>query len=93
VVCPFLLGLLHPILVKNTPVSALGRWGVRKTFARNRCPIEILKMKIRTKSYIEKLLLEPKPNSEPLLIVIPSAQLAQNPMLCAVFCPTTKNES
>jgi hypothetical protein len=31
-------------------------------------------MKIRTKSYIEKLLPEPKPNSEPLLITIKLSQ-------------------
>jgi hypothetical protein len=42
-------------------------------------------MKIRTKSYIEKLLPELQPNSEPLLMCIASAPILQNPMLCAVF--------
>jgi hypothetical protein len=42
-------------------------------------------MKIRTKSYIEKLLPEPKPNSEPMLMGIASAPILQNPMLPAVF--------
>jgi hypothetical protein len=38
-------------------------------------------MKIRTKSYIEKLLPEPKPNSEPMLMCIASAPILQNPLL------------
>jgi hypothetical protein len=38
-------------------------------------------MKIRTKSYIEKLLPELKPNSEPMLIGIASAPILQNPVL------------
>jgi hypothetical protein len=42
-------------------------------------------MKIRTKSYIEKLQPELKPNSEPLLMGIASAPILQNPMLAAVF--------
>jgi hypothetical protein len=42
-------------------------------------------MKIRTKSYIEKLLPEPKPNSEPLLMGIDSAPILQNPLLVAVL--------
>jgi hypothetical protein len=37
-------------------------------------------MKIRTKSYIEKLLPEPMPNSEPLLMGIASAPILQNPL-------------
>jgi hypothetical protein len=37
------------------------------------------------KSSIEKLLPEPLPNSEPLLIGLPSAALAQNAMLAAVM--------
>jgi hypothetical protein len=45
-------------------------------------------MKIRTKSYIEKLLPEPKHNSEPMLMGIASAPILQNPLLPAgVFCP------
>jgi hypothetical protein len=40
-------------------------------------------MKIRTKSYIEKLLPEPKPNSEQMLMCIASAPILQNPMLVA----------
>jgi hypothetical protein len=40
-------------------------------------------MKIRTKSYIEKLLPEPKPNSEPMLMGIASAPILQNPLLVA----------
>jgi hypothetical protein len=40
-------------------------------------------MKIRTKSYIEKLQPEPKPNSEPLLMGIASAPILQNPLLYA----------
>jgi hypothetical protein len=39
--------------------------------------VEILKMKIRTKSYIEKLLPELKPNSEPMLMGIVSAPILQ----------------
>jgi hypothetical protein len=42
-------------------------------------------MKIRTKSYIEKLLPEPMPNSEPMLMGIASAPILQNPMLPAVL--------
>jgi hypothetical protein len=38
-------------------------------------------MKIRTKSYIEKLLPELKPNSEPMLMGIASAPILQNPLL------------
>jgi hypothetical protein len=38
-------------------------------------------MKIRTKSYIEKLLPELKPNSEPMLMGIASAPILQNPVL------------
>jgi hypothetical protein len=49
--------------------------------------VEILKMKIRTKSYIEKLLPELKPNSEPMLIGIASAPILQNPLLSA--CAST----
>jgi hypothetical protein len=52
--------------------------GDLKSSARNRCPTEILK--IRTKSYIEKLLPELKPNSEPMLMCIASAPILQNPM-------------
>jgi hypothetical protein len=44
-------------------------------------------MKIRTKSYIEKLLPEPKPNSEPMLMGIASAPILQNPLLPAGFLP------
>jgi hypothetical protein len=44
-------------------------------------------MKIRTKSYIEKLLPELKPNSEPLLMGIASAPILQNPLLSA--CAST----
>jgi hypothetical protein len=40
-------------------------------------------MKIRTKSYIEKLLPEPQPNSEPMLMGIAAAPILQNPMLPA----------
>jgi hypothetical protein len=42
-------------------------------------------MKIRTKSYIEKLLPEPQPNSESLLMGIASAPILQNPLLVAGF--------
>lgn len=42
-------------------------------------------MKIRTKSYIEKLLPELKPNSEPMLMGIASAPILQNPLLVAVL--------
>jgi hypothetical protein len=38
-------------------------------------------MTIRTKSYIEKLLPEPQPNSEPLLMGIAAAPILQNPLL------------
>jgi hypothetical protein len=40
-----------------------------------------MKKNEKYKSSIEKLLPEPQPNSEPLLIGLPSATLAQNPML------------
>jgi hypothetical protein len=40
-----------------------------------------MKKNEKYKSPFEKLLPEPKPNSEPLLIGLPSATLAQNPML------------
>jgi hypothetical protein len=40
-------------------------------------------MKIRTKSYIEKLLPELKPNREPMLMGITSAPILQNPVLPA----------
>jgi hypothetical protein len=42
---------------------------------------EIQMMKIRTKSYIEKLLPELKPNSEPMLMGIAAAPILQNPLL------------
>jgi hypothetical protein len=42
-------------------------------------------MKIRTKSYIEKLLPEPQPNSEPMLMDIASAPILQNPVLAVVL--------
>jgi hypothetical protein len=42
-------------------------------------------MKIRTKSYIEKLLPELKPNSEPMLMGIAAAPILQNPMLATVL--------
>jgi hypothetical protein len=57
-------------------------WGNLKFFRQEPLPnqpvgrqVEILKMKIRTKSYIEKLLPEPKPNSEPMLMGIASAPI------------------
>jgi hypothetical protein len=42
-------------------------------------------MKIRTKSYIEKLLPELKPNSEPMLMGIAAAPILQNPLLTADY--------
>jgi hypothetical protein len=42
-------------------------------------------MKIRTKSYIEKLLHELKPNSEPMLMGIASAPILQGPLLSVVL--------
>jgi hypothetical protein len=42
-----------------------------------------MKKNDKNKCSIEKLLPEPKPNSEPLLIGLPSATLAQNALLCA----------
>jgi hypothetical protein len=47
-------------------------------------------MKIRTKSYIEKLLPEPKPNNEPLMMGIASAPILQNPLL-AVRCSSRQS--
>jgi CRISPR/Cas system CMR-associated protein Cmr5 small subunit len=51
------------------------------------CPEQMLnkdkKINDKYKSYIEKLLPKPKPNNELLLIVLPSATLAQNAMLYA----------
>jgi hypothetical protein len=58
--------------------------GNLKIFCPEPLPIEILKMKIRTKSYIEKLLPELKPNSELMLMGIASAPILQNPVLVAV---------
>jgi hypothetical protein len=45
-----------------------------------------MKKKEKYKSSFEKLLPEPKPNSEPLLIGLPSATLVQNAMSAAVIC-------
>jgi hypothetical protein len=45
---------------------------------KNKCTNKVQKM-------IEKLLPEPKPNSEPMLMCIASAPILQNPMLVAVF--------
>jgi hypothetical protein len=42
-------------------------------------------MKITTKSQIEKLLPELKPNSEPMLMGIASAPILQNPLLYAAL--------
>jgi hypothetical protein len=42
-------------------------------------------MKIRTKSYIGKLLPELKPNSELMLMDIASAPILQNPLLAAAL--------
>jgi hypothetical protein len=42
-----------------------------------------MKINDKYKSYIEKLLPEPQPNSEPLLIGLPCATLAQNAVLYA----------
>jgi hypothetical protein len=46
----------------------------------NKCTNKVQKM-------IEKLLPEPQPNSEPMLMGIASAPILQNPLLCAVICP------
>jgi hypothetical protein len=46
---------------------------------------------IRTKSYIEKLLPEPKPNREPMLMGIASAAILQNPLLVTVFFLVYRN--
>jgi hypothetical protein len=43
---------------------------------KNKCTNKVQKM-------IEKLLPEPKPNSEPMLMGIASAPILQNPLLCA----------
>ena len=67
------------------------RWlGNRIPSARNRCRFEIQKMKMTTKSQIEILLPEPKPNKVQMLIVTTSAQLLAIPMLAVVFllCPS-----
>ena len=45
-----------------------------------------MKKNEKYKSSFEKLLPEPQPNSEPLLIGLPSATLAQNAMLVAGLC-------
>ena len=49
----------------HTTKRACGRWGNRIPSARNRCRFEIQKMKVKTKSQIEKLLPELKPIKEP----------------------------
>jgi hypothetical protein len=49
-----------------------------------------MKKNEKYKSPIEKLLLEPKPNSEPLLIGLSSATLAQNALL-AVRCSSLQS--
>jgi hypothetical protein len=66
---------------------ALRCWGIWKSSARNRCPIE-KQMYKKVQKMIEKLLPEPKPNSEPMLMGIASAPILQNPLLPAVllFC-------
>jgi hypothetical protein len=46
-----------------------------------------MKKNEKYKSYIEKLLPEPQPNSEPLLIGLPSATLIQNALLCKQYLP------
>jgi hypothetical protein len=48
-------------------------------------------MKIRTKSYIEKLLPELKPNSEPMPMGIAVAPILQNPLLAAVLVEISVN--
>ena len=58
--------------------------GNRIPSARNRCRFEIQKMKITTKSQIEKLLPELKPNKAQMPIVTTSAQLLAIPMLAVV---------
>jgi hypothetical protein len=45
---------------------------------KNKCTNKVQKM-------IEKLLPEPQPNSEPMLMGIASAPILQNPLLCAVY--------
>ncbi len=50
-----------------------------------------MKKKDKYKSSFEKLLPEPKPNSEPLLIGLPSATLAQNALLVAVHLGNPTN--
>jgi hypothetical protein len=47
---------------------------------KNKCTNKVQKM-------IEKLLPEPQPNSEPMLMDIASAPILQNPLLAVVVCP------
>jgi hypothetical protein len=59
----------------------LAKFGNLKNFRPEPLLIEKLMIKIRTKSPIEKLQPELKPNSEPMFIVIASAQILPNPLL------------
>ena len=63
---------------------ALRWWGIRIPSARNRCRLKN-KCTNKVQKMIEKLLPEPLLGYALLLIVIPSAQLAQNPMLAAAL--------
>ena len=75
-----------PINKRSAPLAgngrALCRLGISIPSAWNRCRLKN-KCTNKVQKMIEKLLPEQQLGYALLLIVIPSAQLAQNPMLCA----------
>ena len=65
--------------------SALCRCGIGIPFSPELKPINDINDNDKNQKLGYDLLPEPKPNSEPLLIGLPSATLAQNAMLVAVL--------
>jgi hypothetical protein len=63
--------------------SALCRCGIRIPFSPELKPNKDIDDKYKNQKLGYDFLPEPKPNSEPQLIGLPSATLAQNAMLCA----------
>ena len=66
--------LNHPVMKEN-PLKILMMDKERRK------QIKYKSMQLKVQKMIEKLLPEPQPNSEPLLIGLPSATLAQNALL------------
>jgi hypothetical protein len=85
----FYTALINTIQINHSQ-HTLAMWWNLKFFRPEPLPnlpagrqVEKSKMKIRTKSYIEKLLPEPQLNSEPMLMCIASGPILQNPLLVA----------